>query len=167
VLAAVLAKVSAPLSKPDLILIATASLNRLPHEYAQSLAMRHKLVGSEKNSGSTNYVRLIGDHLKALDETGLCRVLSEISLLEAVTNTYSNTAHEPLDAAAKRYRVNAERSRNQLPPSLLLNRRDVTSDALWTAQAFKSPSRKSGPRGTLTEVLERSANVLIAPSILY
>lgn len=58
VLAAILAKVSAPLSKPDLVLIARSSLSRLPHEYAQSLAVRHKLVASEKNSGATNHSRI-------------------------------------------------------------------------------------------------------------
>lgn len=109
VLAAVLTKVSAQLSKPDLILIATASLHRLPHEYVQSLALRHKLIGNEKSSGSPNYLRVLAEHPKSLDETGLSRVLIEISLLEAATNTYSSTALEPLETAAKRYRVNIEK----------------------------------------------------------
>ena len=109
VLAAVLAKVPAPLSGPDLLLIATTLLSRLPHEYVQSLAVRHKLSGGEKSSGSPNYSRLIADHLKSLNETGLSRFLIEISLLEAATNTYTRTAVEPLEAAAKRYRVNADK----------------------------------------------------------
>jgi len=47
VLAAVLAKVSAALSKADLVLIATASLSRLPYEYTHSLTLRHKLTLSD------------------------------------------------------------------------------------------------------------------------
>jgi ParB family chromosome partitioning protein len=107
VLAAVLAKVSAPLSKPDLILIATALLERLIPEYAHSLAIRHKLVASEDQSRSTNDTRLIKEHLKTLDETGLSRFLIETSLIDSATNLY--VEDELLDAAAKRYRVNVEK----------------------------------------------------------
>ena len=109
VLAAILAKISAPLSKLDLALIATASLNRLSHEYVECLAVRHKLLAGEKTSGATNYSQMVADHLKSFDETGLSRLLIEISLVEAATNTYSGTAVEPLEAAAKRYRVNTEK----------------------------------------------------------
>jgi ParB family chromosome partitioning protein len=107
VLAAVLAKVPAPLSKPDLILIASALLQRLLPEYAHSLAIRHKLVASEDYGRSGNDTRLLEDYLKGLDENALCRFLIEIALFESATNPYA--AHEPLEAAAKRYRVNMEK----------------------------------------------------------
>jgi ParB family chromosome partitioning protein len=107
VLAAVLAKISAPLSKPDLILIATALLERLIPEYAHSLAIRHKLVASEDQAISANDTRLIKEHLKTLDETGLSRFLIETSLIDSATNPY--VEDELLDAAAKRYRVNVDR----------------------------------------------------------
>jgi len=94
------------LSNPDLLLIATTLLSRLPHEYIQSLAVRHKLSGGEKRSGSPNYASLLSAHLKTLDDTGLSRLLVEASLLEAATNTYTRAAVEPLEAIAKRYRVN-------------------------------------------------------------
>jgi hypothetical protein len=107
VLAAVLAKISAPLSKPDLILIATALLERLIPEYAHSLAIRHKLITGEDQSRSANDTRLIKEHLKTLDEAGLSRFLIETSLIDSATNPYVES--ELLDAAAKRYRVNVER----------------------------------------------------------
>lgn len=69
VLAAVLAKIFAPLSKPDLILIATALLESLIPEYAHSLAIRHKLIAGEDQSRSANDTRLVKEHLKTLDET--------------------------------------------------------------------------------------------------
>lgn len=148
VLAAVLAKVSAPLSRPDLILIGTASLNRLPHEYAQSLAQRHKLVGTDNNSGSMNYSRILLDHLKGLDESGLSRFLVEISLLDAVTNTYSSRAVEPLETAAKRYRVNTEKIAESVATEFAAKqkkrdlRRTSTTAAAQKSKA-KSVKRKS------------------------
>jgi ParB family transcriptional regulator, chromosome partitioning protein len=107
VLAAVLAKVSAPLSKPDLILVATALLERLIPEYAHSLAIRHKLIASEDQSRSANDTRLIKEHLKTLDETGLGRFLIEASVIDSATNPY--VEGELLDAAAKRYRVDVKK----------------------------------------------------------
>jgi ParB family transcriptional regulator, chromosome partitioning protein len=107
VLAAVLAKVSAPLSKPDLILIATALLERLIPEYAHSLAIRHKLIASEDQGRSANDTRLLKEHLKTLDESSVSRFLIEISLIDSATNPY--VENELLDAAAKRYRVNVEK----------------------------------------------------------
>ncbi len=107
ILAALLAKVSAPLSKPDLILIAAALLDRLIPEYAHSLAIRHKLIASEDQSKSANDTRLIKEHLKTLDETGLSRLLIETSLIDSATNPY--VEDELLDAAAKRYRVDGKK----------------------------------------------------------
>jgi ParB family transcriptional regulator, chromosome partitioning protein len=87
VLAAVLAKVSAPLSKPDLILITSALLQRLLPEYAHSLAIRHKLVASEDYGRSGNDTRLLEHYLKGLDERALCRFLIEIALFESAAGS--------------------------------------------------------------------------------
>jgi hypothetical protein len=107
VLAALLAKVSAPLSKPDLILVATALLERLIPEYAHSLAIRHNLIASEEQARSANDTQLLKQHLKTLEETSLSRFLIEVSLIDSATNPY--VEDELLDAAAKRYRINAEK----------------------------------------------------------
>jgi hypothetical protein len=47
------------------------------------------------------------EHLKTLDDTGLSRFLIEASLIDSATNPYVEA--ELLDAAVKRYRVNADR----------------------------------------------------------
>jgi ParB family chromosome partitioning protein len=121
VLAAVLAKVSAPLSKPDLILIATALLERLIPDYAHSLAIRHKLIAGEDQARSADDTRLLKEHLKTLDESSLSRFLIEMSLIDSTTNPC--VEDELLDAAAKRYRINAEKIAESVAAELAAKQR--------------------------------------------
>lgn len=143
VLAAVLAKVSAPLSKPDLILVATVLLERLIPEYAHSLAIRHKLIASEDQGRSANDTQLLKQHLKTLDETSLSRFLIEISLIDAATNPYAED--ELLDAAAKRYRVNAEKIVESVAAELAAKQKKREQrKAVVAPSAQKGTTKKKG-----------------------
>jgi ParB family chromosome partitioning protein len=142
VLAAVLAKVSAPLVKPDLILIATALLDRLIPEYAHSLAIRHKLIASEDQSRSANDTRLMKEHLKRLDETGLSRFLIETSLIDSSTNPYVES--ELLDAAARRYRVNVDKIAESIAAEFATKqqkREQRTATAVGSAQKVRKNTK--------------------------
>lgn len=111
-LGAILSKITSPLAKPDLALIGEAMLDRLPHEQARHVALRHKLLAGEKASDATNFSRLLVTHLKRLDETGLCCLLVELSLQDAATNFYSKDAPALLEAVAKRHRISVEKVAN-------------------------------------------------------
>ena len=109
VLAVILTKITAPLQKGELMLIAESLLSHMQHDHARPIALRHKLLPDTKASDSTNFSRLVQTHLKTLDETGLCRLLVEIALQEHATNFYSKEAPVILDTAAKRHRVSVEK----------------------------------------------------------
>ncbi len=107
VLAAILDKISAPLSKADLELIAREFIGRLPQEYRAILSQRHSRMpinGKERKGDGE-----AGNTFKGLDETGYSRLLIELSLVETAHNAYAQDAAERLEAVAKRYRVNAEK----------------------------------------------------------
>lgn len=101
VLNAVLQKVTNPLSKADLDVVAREYINRLPQEYKTILAQRHSPAPT--NGKQQKPPAEIG--LKNLDDAGYSRLLIELSLLEAAYNSYSRDGAERLETVAKRYRV--------------------------------------------------------------
>jgi len=102
ILAAVLAKVAAPLKKADLLQAAQYVLAHLSNGQVQTLAKRHK-VEAEKNNASLE--SLMAKRIASYDETGLCRMLLEISLLDSAYQRTSNGPNDPLLETAKRYRI--------------------------------------------------------------
>jgi hypothetical protein len=75
--------------------------NRLP-----LLAKRHKV---EIEKAKATPAELMLNHISRYDESGLCRLLLEISLLESA---YRNSDHSDRDAllsTAKRHRIDAEK----------------------------------------------------------
>jgi ParB family chromosome partitioning protein len=103
VLSAILAKVSAPLSKADLEMVAREFINRLPNEYRAVLNQRH--LPAATNGKPTKPSSDDGTAFKNLDEAGFSRLLIEIALLDAAHSTYTREGAERLEAVAKRYRV--------------------------------------------------------------
>jgi ParB family chromosome partitioning protein len=103
VLSAILAKVSAPLNKADLELVAREFVNRLPNEYRAVLNQRH--LPAATNAKPTKPSSDDGTAFKNLDEAGFSRLLIEIALLDAAHSTYTREGAERLEAVAKRYRV--------------------------------------------------------------
>jgi ParB family chromosome partitioning protein len=107
ILDAILEKIATPLAKADLELIAGELLNRVPQEYRTMLATRHSPAPTKGKSPKEPVE--IGSALKNLDEAGYCRLLMEMSLLEATYNSYSRDGANRLNAVAKRYRVNVQK----------------------------------------------------------
>ena len=107
VLGAILERVASPLPKADLELITTEFIKRLPQEYRTVLSARHSpaTVKTRKSQPATE----ISLALKNLDEAGYSRLLMEVSLLDAALNVYTREGGAPLEATAKRYRVNVQK----------------------------------------------------------
>jgi ParB family chromosome partitioning protein len=102
ILAAVLAKVAAPLKKSDLLQVAQYVVAHLPYAQVQSMAKRHK-VEADKNGASLE--SLLAKRIASYDEAGLCRTLLEITLLDSAYQRGSNGPNDPLRETAKRYRI--------------------------------------------------------------
>ena len=102
ILAAVLAKVAAPLKKSDLLQVAQYVVAHLPNAQVQTLAKRHK-VEADKSSASLE--SLLGKRIASYDEAGLCRMLVETSLLDSAYQRGTNGPNDPLLESAKRYRI--------------------------------------------------------------
>ncbi len=99
-LAAILDKVTAPLSTADLELIVREFSRLLPNEYRTALAQRHGDPPKPSGKGSMR---------ETLDETGYSRLLIELSLFDSVHNPYSRDGAAKLEAVVKRYRVNSQK----------------------------------------------------------
>jgi ParB family chromosome partitioning protein len=104
ILAAVLAKVAAPLKKSDLLLVAQYVIAHLPNAQVQTLAKRHKV---EADKSSPSLESLVAKRIASYDEGGLCRALLEVSLLDSAYQRGSQGPGDPLLEAAKRYRIDA------------------------------------------------------------
>lgn len=104
ILAAVLTKVATPLKKADLLQLAQYVVAHLPYAQVQTVAKRHKV---ETEKSSTALESLLAKRIASYDETGLCRVLLEVSLLDSAYQRGSKGQDDPLLEAAKRYRIDA------------------------------------------------------------
>ena len=106
ILAAVLERAAAPIKKADLLLIAQYVIGNLPYNRVPVLAKRHK-IDTEKNGTSPH--ELLAKHVSTLDESGLCRLLLEVSLIESAYATSGKSDNDSLLNTAKRYRIDAEK----------------------------------------------------------
>ena len=102
ILAAVLAKVAAPLKKADLSQVAHYVLAHLPNAQVQTLAKRHKVEPDKSNASLES---LLAKRIASYDEAGLCRTLLEVSLLDSAYQRGSQGSNDPLLESAKRYRI--------------------------------------------------------------
>jgi len=108
ILAAILERVSAPMKKADLLTIAQHVLGSVGYNLLPLLAKRHKLE-TEKSSASP--VEVLQKHVSRYNESDLCRLLLEISLLESAYHNKCDAANDILLVTAKRYRIDADRIR--------------------------------------------------------
>ncbi len=102
ILAAVLAKVAAPLKKSELLQVAQYVVAHLPNAQVQTMAKRHKVEADKSNASLET---LLAKRIASYDEAGLCRTLLEISLLDSAYQRGSKGADDPLLETAKRYRI--------------------------------------------------------------
>ena len=101
ILAAVLAKVAAPLKKSDLLQVVQYLIAHLPNSQVQALAKRHKVEADKSNPSLES---LLTKRVASYDEAGLCRTLLEISLIESAYQR-GKPQDDPLLETASRYRI--------------------------------------------------------------
>jgi ParB family transcriptional regulator, chromosome partitioning protein len=106
ILAAILERVSAPLKKAELLTIAQHVLTSVPYNRLPPLANRHKV---ETEKSGTSPLELLQKQTARYDESGLCRLLLEISLHESAYHSGGDSNDDVLLNAAKRYRIDAEK----------------------------------------------------------
>ena len=104
ILATILERVSVPLKRGDLLTVAQHVLASVPHNRFPLIAKRHKL---EIDKSSTSPVELLLKHVSRYDESGLSRLLVEISLLESAYRSGGDVDGDILLNTAKRYRIDA------------------------------------------------------------
>jgi len=106
VLATILRRVSAPLKKADLLTVADYLISHLSYSQVPTLAKRHK-VEAKKDSASAQ--ELLAKQVSTYDESELCKLLLEISLLDSAYQRSTASRDDVLMDAAKRYRVDTEK----------------------------------------------------------
>ena len=105
ILATILQRVSAPLKKADLLTVAHYLIGHLSYSQVPALAKRHKVEAKDSASAQELLVKQVGTY----DESELCKLLLEISLLDSAYQRSSTSREDVLMDAAKRYRVDAEK----------------------------------------------------------
>ncbi len=106
ILATVLQRVSDPLKKADLLTVAHYLIGHLSYSQVPTVAKRHK-VEAKKDSGSAQ--ELLAKQVSTYDESELCKLLLEISLLDSAYQRSSAGRSDVLLDVARRYRVDTER----------------------------------------------------------
>jgi ParB family chromosome partitioning protein len=106
ILATILQHVSAPLKKADLLTVAHYLIGHLSYSQVPDLAKRHK-VEAKKDSASAQ--ELLAKHVGTYDESELCKLLLEVSLLDSAYQRSTASRDDVLMDAAKRYRVDTEK----------------------------------------------------------
>jgi len=104
ILATILQRVSAPLKKADLLTVAHHLIGHLSYSQVPTLAKRHKV---EAKKDSTSAQELLAKQVDTYDETELCKLLLEISLLDSAYQRSTASRDDVLMDAAKHYRVDA------------------------------------------------------------
>ena len=105
ILAAILQRVSPPLKKSDLSLVAHYLISRLQFAEVAQIAKRHK-VEVDATNGAPEHVLL--KHVSRLDETELSRLVIEVSLIGLASRVPSKNESDALLSTAKHYRIEIE-----------------------------------------------------------
>jgi ParB family chromosome partitioning protein len=134
ILAAILQRVSAPLKKADLQTVAHYLIGHLSYSQVPALAKRHK-VETKKDSESAH--ELLANQVSKYDESELCKLLLEISLLDSAYQRSTSSRDDVLTDAAKRYRVDTEKLQKAVAEELAVKRDKKTKARV------KSKNRKT------------------------
>ena len=123
VLASILQRVSAPLKKADLLAVAHYLIGHLSYRQFPALAKRHK-VDAKKDSASEQ--ELLAKQVSKYDDSELCKLLLEISLLDSAYQRSASSGDDVLMDAAKRYRVDTEKLQKAVAEELSAKREKKT-----------------------------------------
>jgi len=116
ILAAILERISAPSKKADLLVVAEALIDYLPHNQALLLAKRHRI---EPNSESDSVQEQMMKQASRWDEAALCRFILEASLLHSAYHRPQNSKDDALLATATRYRVDVAKLQKKMTAELV------------------------------------------------
>jgi ParB family chromosome partitioning protein len=119
ILATILQRVSAPLKKADLLAVGHYLIGHLSYSQVPALAKRHK-IEAKKDSASAH--ELLAKQVGTYDETELCKLLLEISLLDSAYQRSPASRDDVLMDAAKRYRVDTEKLQKAVAQELAAKR---------------------------------------------
>jgi ParB family transcriptional regulator, chromosome partitioning protein len=123
ILATILQRVSAPLKKDDLLAVGHYVIGHLSYSQVPALAKRHK-VEAKKHSVSVQ--ELLVKQVSTYDESELCKLLLEISLLDSAYQRSTASRDDVLMDAAKRYRVDTEKLQKAVAEELVEKREKKT-----------------------------------------
>ena len=102
-----------------MLAVAHYLIGHLSYSQVPALAKRHK-VEAKKDSASAQ--ELLAKQVSAYDESELCKLLLEISLLDSAYQRSTASRDDVLMDAAKRYRVDAERLQKAVSKELTAKR---------------------------------------------
>jgi ParB family chromosome partitioning protein len=119
VLASILQRASAPLKKADLLTVAQYLIGHLSYSQIPALAKRHK---AEPKKDSASPQELLTKQVSKYDESELCKLLLEISLLDSAYQRSTTSRDDVLMDAAKRYRVDTEKLQKAVAVELTAKR---------------------------------------------
>ena len=137
-LAEVLEKVSAPMERADLALVANAMLDKTEPLRRETLARRHKVVDGAANEITYPQVQKGLQHLlRQLDESGLSKLIVEIALLGSVESA-AQDENDPLLTAARRHRVDVTKLRKTVEAEFVAREAKL---AAKRKQPVKQPSK--------------------------
>jgi ParB family chromosome partitioning protein len=105
VLATILQRVSAPLKKADMLAVAHYLIGHLSYSQVPALAKRHKVEAKDSASAQELLAKQVGTY----DESELCKLFLEISLLDSAYQRSTASRDDVLMDTAKRYRVDTEK----------------------------------------------------------
>ncbi len=125
ILATVLQRVSAPLKKADLQIVAQYLVAHLSYNQIPALAKRHK-VEAKKDSDSGQ--ELLVKQVSTYDEAELCKLLLEISLLDSAYQRSTASRDDVLMDAAKRYRVDTEKLQKAVTAEVVAKKAKVKQE---------------------------------------
>ena len=142
-LAEVLKKVSAPMERADLVLVANALLEKTEPLRRETLARRHKMVDGTASEVTYPQVQKgLARLLRQLDESGLSRLIVEIALLGIVESAAQDET-DALTAAAKRHRVDVAKVRQAVTAEFAARQAKATAKQKKTAPAKAAKSAKA------------------------
>jgi ParB family chromosome partitioning protein len=123
VLTTILQRVSAPLKKADLLAVAHNLIAHLSYSQVPALAKRHKI---EVKKDSASPQELLATQVSKYEESELCKLLLEISLLDSAYQRSTASRDDVLMDAAKRYRVDTEKLQKAVAEELAAKREKKT-----------------------------------------
>ncbi len=142
-LAEVLKKVSAPMERADLVLVASAMLEKTEPLRRETLARRHKMVDGTASEVTYPQVQKgLARLLRQLDESGLSKLIVEIALLGNVESAAQDET-DALTAAARRHRVDVAKVRQAVTAEFAARQAKATAKQKKTAPAKPTKAAKA------------------------